>query len=107
MISGSVSTSCTVPSQAIYLYTAPLHNDYCVNGRLKKTIDIIAHWAVCIQGVCYEVRRADKSKGERDHLYQSIPEQEWIKKRNPRQERKHVGYMAMPFEPWLIDYVGE
>ncbi|KAF2469612.1 uncharacterized protein BDR25DRAFT_304344 [Lindgomyces ingoldianus] len=91
-------------SQAIYLYTTPLRGDF-VNGSRKKPIDIFAHWAVCIQGICYELRGGDKKKGEPKFLYKSISEQEWRETRQykDREEPKHVGYMIRPYTPEVID----
>lgn len=100
MVYQPLSTSSKDSSQAIYLYTPPLRHDP-VNGNLKKNIDIFAHWAVCIQGVCYELT------GEREG-YRSRPEQDWRRMRHLQdQEPTHVGYMTMPYTPEEIDKVGE
>lgn len=95
-------------SQAIYLYTTAMKGDF-LNGSLKKPIDIFAHWAVCIQGVCYELRGGDKKKGEPKFLYKPIPEQEWRKTRGyvNREEPTLVGYMNRPYGPNVIHEVGE
>ena len=100
-------------SQAIYLYTTALQDDF-VNGSPKKPIDKFAHWAVCFQGVCiqgvyYELRRGDKKKGEPKFLYEPIPEQEWRKTRGyaNREEPILVGYMNRPYTPHVIHEVGE
>lgn len=93
--------------QAIYLYTTPLKNDF-VNGSRKKPINIFAHWAVCIQGICYELRAGDKKKGEQKFLYKPMPEQEWRDTRKyENREPQYVGYMTRPYTPWEIDLVGE
>ncbi len=102
------STVSKDPSQAIYLYTAPLRNDI-INGSRKKLIDIFAHWAVCIQGVCYELRGGIKKNGEPKFLYKPTPEQEWrnTRKYEGREDAKHVGYMTAPYPPWVIHEVGK
>lgn len=95
-----LSTSSKNPSQAIYLYTPPLRHDP-VNGNLKNNINMFAHWAVCIQGVCYEL--TGKHEG-----YQWKLEQDWRKTRQLQdQQPEHVGYMTMPYTPAIIHKVGE
>lgn len=99
----SLSTFSRDSSQAIYLYTAPLRYDFL---RRKKPGNIFAHWAVCIQSVCYELRAGDKKNGEPKFLYKSIREQEWRKSRQYEGEPKHVGNMIMPYTPEVINEVG-
>ncbi|KAI9886618.1 MAG: hypothetical protein M1823_001597 [Watsoniomyces obsoletus] len=93
------------PSQAIYLYIVPLRNDF-LNGSLKKPIKLFSHWAICIQGMCYELRAGVTKKGEPTFLYTSTPEQEWRQTRGyAGQEIKLVGYMAKPYPSWVIHQV--
>lgn len=104
----SLTTFSDDDPQTIYLYTAPLRGDF-VNNKFKKPIGIFAHWAVCIQGICYEVAQGDKKKGEPKYLYKSTPEREWIKSRPyaDRLTRKLVGNMTKPYTRETIDKKGE
>ncbi len=70
---------------------------------------MISHWAVCIQGVCYELGVGDKKKGEPPFLYRPIPEQEWRYSRQVMngEQPEYVGEMTMPYTPEDIHKVGE
>ena len=104
----SLTTFSDDDPQAIYLYTAPLRHDF-LNSKFKKPIGMFAHWAICIQGVCYEVTQGDKKKGEPKYLYKWTPEQEWRESRpyKDRVTREHVGMMTKPYTPEKIDEIGE
>jgi hypothetical protein len=92
-------------SQAIYLYTVPLKN-------LKVPIDVFGHWAVCIQGNCYEIIKGEKGykkRGEQKFHYNLVPELEWINKKGHGKAKGpvHVGYMTVPYTKETIHQVGE
>lgn len=96
--------------QAIYLYVVPLRNDI-FNGSLKKPISVAAHWAVCIQGICYELRARDEKKepNEAKYLYKWTHEKEWRDTRHVKDDERpeHLGYMTRPYKPNQVHDVGE
>lgn len=96
--------------QAIYLYVVPLRNDI-FNGSLKKPISVAAHWAVCIQGICYELRARDENKepNEAKYLYKWTYEKEWRDTRHVKDDegQVHLGYLTRPYEPKQVHDVGE
>ncbi len=101
-----MSTSYADWSKAIYLYTIPLRGDR-VNAVLK--IGFFSHWALCIQGLCYELRKGNKKKGEPKFLYVRSSEQDWREARdydNP-EGPKRVGSMTETYHPDVVDEVGE
>jgi hypothetical protein len=92
---------------AIYLYTTALKNDP-VNGSRKKPIDIFAHWAVCIQGICYELRAGNKKAGEPKFLYAPVPEQRWREVRNyQNREPQFAGYTVQAYTQGEVHEVGK
>lgn len=97
----------------IYLYTTPTVNQ---NHFYKRTVDIIGHWAICINGYCYELTRVTPS--ERQNLgiqgqYQirSLTEQDWKKKKRDEErrikEREPVGYTSRPWSHETINRIGK
>jgi hypothetical protein len=95
------------PSLAITLYTAPLNNQKKI---FKEPVDIFAHWAICIRGICYELRRGIKENNEPKYVYKPIAEQDWIKmkidqKRYPRPA--YPGHMCRPYSSETINEVGK
>ena len=72
-------------SKAIYLYTTPLKNQRHI---FHKPRDILAHWAICIQGRCYELKRATpQTKGDPKYGVRSTPELEWTRKKEDVEHR--------------------
>jgi hypothetical protein len=93
--------------QAIYLYTTPLNHDF-INGSFKKPINLFAHWAICIDNTCYELRAGDKKKGEKEKfLYKSVPVEVWIRNRNYTGQPKPVGHLSGQYSSRVIDLVGK
>ncbi|CAJ0542295.1 Ff.00g000060.m01.CDS01 [Fusarium sp. VM40] len=97
----------------IYLYTTPTLNQ---NHFYKRTVDIIGHWAICINGYCYELTRVTPS--ERQNLgiqgqYQirSLTEQDWKKKKRGEErrikEREPVGYTSRPWSHETIKRIAD
>jgi hypothetical protein len=103
-----VDTSSDGHPKAIYLYTTPLNNQ---RRFLKKPIDIFAHWAICIDGHCYELTRngdRNKNKKEPKYIMKALDEQEWISKKKDEQrglEKQLAGYTL--FSTKRVHYVGE
>ncbi|KAF6836915.1 hypothetical protein CMUS01_05229 [Colletotrichum musicola] len=62
---------------------------------IKKPIDVVAHWALCINGICYELQRTD-NKGKYDFGWKTEPD--FVKYRHEKQNKGIVygelGYMA-------------
>lgn len=93
-------------SQRIVLLTMPVSTLKAVG--IKKNIDLVAHWTICINGMCYELARQDNKK--EPYTYKATPEHEF-RARRARQgkqiEEAPLGDMAMPYPHPLIDEVGE
>jgi hypothetical protein len=96
----------------IYLYTTPLNNQ---KRLIKKPVDIIGHWAVCINGYCYELTRATNNEKQQlnikgKHWIRCLPEDEWkrVKREEKRgiTERDPVGYTTKLWSPETIKYIG-
>ncbi|KIL92172.1 hypothetical protein FAVG1_04579 [Fusarium avenaceum] len=92
------------PAYPIYLFTTPLKNQ---RKLLKKPVDVIGHWALCINGMCCELTRAsDPEKKENklkgNYWIRTLPlsDLKAIKDFEKRGvgEPKLVGYTA---KPWL------
>ncbi len=96
-----VNTSSEGFTKAIYLYTTPLNNQ---KRLLRKPIDIFAHWAICIDGRCYELTRNDarnKKKKEPKYIMRSLEEQEWIflkQSEHRGREKQLAGYTSFSTE---------
>ncbi|KAI1370822.1 hypothetical protein F4677DRAFT_451003 [Hypoxylon crocopeplum] len=92
----------------IYLYTTTLgyQSTYL---KFKKPIDAIGHWAVCIQGQCYEVtRNKDPAKKKKDpkYLMRSLPEHEWSRiKDDEKRPYKRIGPMGYTARSWPIQTI--
>jgi hypothetical protein len=101
-------TSSKDPSLGIYLYTAPLK----ALRKLKTNPDVFAHWAICIQGVCYEVRKARPNEPKKPkHLYAPTPLQAWLARkheegRTPEFFPEPMGYMYKAYSQDVIHRVG-
>ncbi|CEI60361.1 hypothetical protein FVEN_g6512 [Fusarium venenatum] len=78
----------------ICLYTTPTTRQ---NKIWKRNIDIIGHWAICINGYCYELARLAQGV-EKTYGLRFLPEEEWkrIKRLEGRRitERDPLGYTA-------------
>ncbi|RYP13460.1 hypothetical protein DL765_006873 [Monosporascus sp. GIB2] len=73
--------------KAIYLYTTPLDNQ---KHMLKTHIEVFAHWAIYIEGRCYELtRNRDKNKKKIDPKYKTnlSDEQDWIYRKKHEEHR--------------------
>ncbi|KAI1162139.1 hypothetical protein F5B18DRAFT_625383 [Nemania serpens] len=98
--------------RAIFLYTAPL----AVSARrfgVKKSHDLLNHWAICVGGYCYEMARnveeLKKDKKAPKHHILVSREADW-KIRKERQNRKYekspaVGYTAVIFSKEMLEYI--
>ncbi|KAI2620765.1 hypothetical protein GGS26DRAFT_307644 [Hypomontagnella submonticulosa] len=91
----------------IYLYTAPL--EYQKNVfNFSKPRDTIGHWAICIEGRCYELaKNRDKDKKKKDPKYKVnyLSEDAWTKGRQPCKKSDPIGYTARPWPPQTIEYI--
>ncbi|KAI1760088.1 hypothetical protein GGR53DRAFT_511050 [Hypoxylon sp. FL1150] len=94
----------------IYLYTAPL--EYQKNiFHFSKSRAAIGHWAVCIQGRCYElVKNRDENKKKDDPKYKInyLSEQDWNKGRSLGEKWNKsdpIGYTARPWPPHVIENI--
>ncbi|KAG8159509.1 hypothetical protein KVR01_010146 [Diaporthe batatas] len=73
---------------------------------LKKPIDIVAHWTICINGICYELARQTNKK--EPYFYRCISLGEWKAKRISQGkpiESHELGQMTMPYSHQLIHEV--
>ena len=97
-------------SNAIYLYTTPLRNQSRLL-KLKKPRAMVAHWAVCIQGRCYELtRNTTRTKNEAKYNIKFTDEQEWTRAKEEENrvcERARAGTMFMPYPRETIERLGE
>jgi hypothetical protein len=107
-LNGSSEDAC----KAIYLYTTPLKKHSHV-WKLKKPRDIFAHWAICIQGRCYELTinadRTKKTKNEPKYKVKSTDEQQWkqMKEKDGREcKRTHAANMSKLYPKATIEIVG-
>lgn len=60
----------------LYLYIAPIQkqNDF----KLHKPFRPVAHWAICVEGRCYELERNHESKGiGREYHILFLTEKAW------------------------------
>jgi len=95
--------------KAIYLYTTPLRNQRRI---FNKPRDILAHWAVCIQGRCYELtRNTPQTKGEAKYGIRSTPEPVWTRTKEDVENRvckkTFAGNMYIAYPRGTIERVGE
>ncbi|KAM0228883.1 hypothetical protein ACHAPO_010407 [Fusarium lateritium] len=71
------------------LYTTPTTRQ---NKLWKRNIDIIGHWAICINGYCYELARLAPNEHEQNvtkkYGLRFLPEEEW--KRRKREEGRRI-----------------
>ncbi|KAI1117969.1 hypothetical protein F5Y14DRAFT_447378 [Nemania sp. NC0429] len=100
--------------RAIFLYTAPLS----VSSRhfgVKKSHDLINHWAICVGGYCYEMannaQERKKDKKAPKHRMKVSLEADWIDNKDS-QKRGHekspvVGYTAVVFSKETLEYIAE
>lgn len=105
-----------VSGYPIYLYTTPLSSQSKILPHFKTPVDVISHWAICIQGQCYELKKNnDKNKSKTDPKYviRSLPEQEWkdmkrVKENNRPYHKvpEPIGYTSRPFSIETIKYIG-
>lgn len=93
-------------SQSIVLLTMPVSALKTLG--IKKPIDIVAHWTICINGMCYELARQNNKK--EPYTYKATPESEFRAKR-ARQgktvQEATLGNMASPYQHQIIDEVGK
>lgn len=93
---------------AIYLYTTPLRKSGPL--KLKKPADIFAHWAICIQGRCYElVRNTTRTKDEPEYNVRFSSEQEWEQRKEDEHRvlrKRYAGKLSMPYPRETIEEVG-
>jgi hypothetical protein len=93
-------------SQKIILFTMPVSALKTLG--IKKPIDIVAHWTICINGMCYELARQSNKK--EPYTYKATVEREFRAKRasqGKQVEEAVLGDMAMPYSHQMIDEVGE
>ncbi|KAM0446232.1 hypothetical protein ACHAQK_001149 [Fusarium lateritium] len=97
----------------IYLFTTPLKNQ---RKLFKKPVDVIGHWAVCINGMCYELTRASdpekkKNKLKGNYWIRTLSLGDWkaIKEFEKRgvSEPKLVGYTARPWPHNIIKKIAD
>ncbi len=95
--------------KAIYLYTTPLKKHSHV-WKLKKPRDIFAHWAICIQGRCYELtRNTGRTRNEPEYKVKSSDEEQWkqTKEKDGREcKRKYAANMSKLYPGKTIERVG-
>lgn len=98
-----------LPSRApnsIELLTVPVSSLKSLG--IKKPIDIVAHWTICINGVCYELARQSNKK--EPYSYRSLSLGHWTEKRRTQGkpiESHQLGNMTLPYPHELIHEVGE
>lgn len=96
-------------SKDIFLYTTPLR-DQKTFLRMKKPLDVIGHWAVCIDGVCYELTRGDKARNEPKYQPKFTDEDEWIRMKNKEGRdvvKELAGKMASPYSRETLEATGK
>ncbi|KAK7433060.1 hypothetical protein QQZ08_000533 [Neonectria magnoliae] len=94
----------------IYLLTTPLkyQSKYL---RFTKPHDMIGHWAICIEGHCYELTRNSEehmTKKDPKYIMRSLPQKQWeaIKDKEERfvqWSKGPVGHTARPWSPQTIE----
>lgn len=95
--------------QPIYLYTTPLRSHKKLG--VKKGRDIFGHWAICIEGYCFELAgrtEEEKREGHDRFKINCLPEQQWKDGRELGDEvtAKQVGYTVKYFAPNTIKDIG-
>ncbi|KAH8837529.1 hypothetical protein MCOR27_009892 [Pyricularia oryzae] len=96
--------------QPIYLYTTPLRSHKKLG--VKKGRDIFGHWAICIEGYCFELAgrtEEEKREGHDRFKINCLPEQQWKDGRELGDEvtAKQVGYTVKYFAPSTIKDIGD
>ncbi|RGP61342.1 hypothetical protein FLONG3_10576 [Fusarium longipes] len=90
----------------IYLYTTPTADQ---NKFWKRTVDVIGHWAICINGYCYELTRI--TPREKKYWIRCLPEKEWkrVKRVEGRRitERDPLGPTAKEWTHEEIKHIAE
>lgn len=89
----------------IYLLTMPtsMFRDF----GIKKPLDMVAHWALLIDGRCYQLGHTGNKKEPYDYQWKSEPD--FVEYRNDQKkpiEYMEVGYMATNYSHEWIDKVG-
>lgn len=96
----------------IYLITTPLRNQ---RKFLSKPIDPFGHWAICIQGYCYELTKnpaKPRPKKDPKYIVRQLPRDTWARlkeedKRAIRQADNPVGQTARSWPPETIKEIGK
>ncbi|KAF3050170.1 hypothetical protein E8E11_002966 [Didymella keratinophila] len=91
-------------SQRVMLLTIPISTFKAVG--VKKPIDVVAHWTICVNGICYELARQNDKKNP--YRYKWTPEHEFRARRagqGKQIEEAYLGDMAMPYPHHIIDEV--
>ncbi|KAK7416200.1 hypothetical protein QQX98_005397 [Neonectria punicea] len=96
----------------IYLLTTPLQYQSKYLG-FDKPRDMIGHWAIRIEGHCYELTKNPKepmTKKDPKYIMRSLPDQTWrsIKRDEKRvvsPSDRPVGYTARPWSPQTIQHM--
>ncbi|KAH6645122.1 hypothetical protein BKA67DRAFT_670665 [Truncatella angustata] len=96
----------------IYLYTTPLASQK--KFMKKKPIDLVGHWAICIQGYFYELTKNPNAQTKRDpkHIIRTLPYEQWqaLKGEEERVVQPPggpAGYTARPWTPSQIKYMAD
>lgn len=88
----------------MYLFVLPI--SAMKRFGIKKPIEVVAHWALCINGICYELRRT----GKKDYDFVSTTEPKFVERRDEQKKPilcKELGYTAGPYTHGLIEEVGK
>ncbi|KAG9257512.1 uncharacterized protein F5Z01DRAFT_646122 [Emericellopsis atlantica] len=98
-------------SLPITLYATPIGTQSKILG-VRKPFKPLGHWAVCIQGYCYELTRKSRNAPKKDPAYRvnCEPEESWLARKVEQQREcvpSHVGSTAGYLSPETISYIGE
>jgi hypothetical protein len=96
-------------SRKIHLFT--MSTTALQNMGIKKPIDIVAHWAICVNGWVFELGRDPTQKKKKDQYgYKATPELQFVQKR--KQQGKdimfgEIGDLVYPYSPGQIHEIGK
>lgn len=96
-------------SRKIHLFT--MSTTALKNMGIKKPIDIVAHWAICVNGWVYELGRDPLQKKKKDQYgYKATPELKFVQ--NRKRQRKDIMYgeigdLVYPYTPTQISEIGK
>ncbi|KAF1922231.1 uncharacterized protein M421DRAFT_96869 [Didymella exigua CBS 183.55] len=96
-------------SRKIHLFT--MSTTAMKNMGIKKPIDIVGHWAICVNGWVFELGRDITQKKKKDQYgYRPIQELAFVRKRKDQGKDIMYGYigdLVLPYSPGQIDEIAK